>query len=85
MASTQRERAPRKGQFSCNFCRLRKLRCDRPLPCTSCRSRGKTCEFNPTVTAAKVRLQVCRANSFGSIQDELKQNCRLLMLLMHEW
>jgi hypothetical protein len=42
------ERSNRKGQYSCNFCRTRKLRCDRPLPCTSCRSRGKTCQFEPT-------------------------------------
>ncbi|KAF2826049.1 hypothetical protein CC86DRAFT_383004 [Ophiobolus disseminans] len=52
-ASVPRERASRKGQFSCNFCRARKLRCDRPLPCTSCRSRGKTCEFNPTPSTLK--------------------------------
>lgn len=53
--SGPRERLSRKGQFSCNFCRVRKLRCDRPLPCTNCRSRGKTCEFNPTPTSAKTR------------------------------
>lgn len=47
-------RVSRKGQFSCNFCRKRKLRCDRPLPCTSCRSRGKTCEFDPTPTDTKI-------------------------------
>ena len=47
-ASGGRERSNRKGQYSCNFCRSRKIRCDRPLPCTSCRSRGKTCQFDPT-------------------------------------
>lgn len=50
-ASGPRERSSRKGQFSCNFCRARKIRCDRPLPCTSCRSRGRTCEFDPTPIA----------------------------------
>lgn len=35
----------RKGHFSCDFCRSRKLRCDRPLPCTNCVSRGKKCHF----------------------------------------
>jgi len=38
-------RSSRKGLYSCDFCRLRKLRCDRPLPCTSCVSRGKKCQF----------------------------------------
>jgi hypothetical protein len=38
-------RSHRKGQYSCEFCRARKLRCDRPLPCTNCVSRGKTCHF----------------------------------------
>ncbi|KJR81438.1 uncharacterized protein SPSK_01018 [Sporothrix schenckii 1099-18] len=33
----------RKGHYSCEFCRVRKLRCSRPLPCTNCVSRGKTC------------------------------------------
>lgn len=50
-ASGKRERSSRKGQYSCNFCRSRKLRCDRPLPCTSCRSRGKVCTFDPTPAA----------------------------------
>lgn len=34
---------PRKGHYSCEFCRVRKLRCSRPLPCINCVSRGKTC------------------------------------------
>ncbi|KAI4702970.1 hypothetical protein J4E81_001843 [Alternaria sp. BMP 2799] len=54
-ASGERERSNRKGQFSCNFCRSRKIRCDRPLPCTSCRSRGKTCQFDPTPAAREVQ------------------------------
>lgn len=54
-ASGERERSNRKGQYSCNFCRSRKLRCDRPLPCTSCRSRGKTCQFDPTPAVLKAQ------------------------------
>ncbi|KAI4630034.1 uncharacterized protein J4E87_003225 [Alternaria ethzedia] len=54
-ASGERERSNRKGQYSCNFCRSRKIRCDRPLPCTSCRSRGKTCQFDPTPAAREVQ------------------------------
>ncbi|KAM7211594.1 hypothetical protein V8F06_013011 [Rhypophila decipiens] len=38
-------RSSRKGHYSCDFCRVRKLRCDRPLPCTNCVSRGKKCSF----------------------------------------
>ncbi|OGM48079.1 hypothetical protein ABOM_002893 [Aspergillus bombycis] len=41
-------RSHRKGHYSCDFCRARKLRCDRPLPCTNCVSRGKTCHFGPS-------------------------------------
>ncbi|CAK7237296.1 hypothetical protein SEUCBS140593_009911 [Sporothrix eucalyptigena] len=36
-------RTARKGHYSCDFCRARKLRCSRPLPCTNCVSRGKKC------------------------------------------
>lgn len=39
----------RKGHYSCEFCRARKLRCSRPLPCTNCVSRGKTCRFGTTI------------------------------------
>jgi len=44
-ASSTRQRPGRRGHTSCDFCRTRKLRCDRPLPCTSCKTRGKTCLF----------------------------------------
>lgn len=44
-ASNTRQRLGRRGHTSCDFCRTRKLRCDRPLPCTSCKTRGKTCLF----------------------------------------
>ncbi len=39
------KRSHRKGHYSCDFCRSRKLRCDRPLPCANCVSRGKKCNF----------------------------------------
>lgn len=47
-------RSSRKGQSSCDFCRLRKLRCNRPLPCTNCVSRGKKCHFGPAVVGASI-------------------------------
>ena len=43
--SSVRQRSGRRGHTSCDFCRTRKLRCDRPLPCTSCKTRGKICHF----------------------------------------
>jgi len=46
--SNMRQRSGRRGHTSCDFCRTRKLRCDRPLPCTSCKTRGKTCLFEGT-------------------------------------
>ncbi|KAH8701278.1 hypothetical protein GQ44DRAFT_717885 [Phaeosphaeriaceae sp. PMI808] len=49
-ASSMRQRSGRRGHTSCDFCRTRKLRCDRPLPCTSCKTRGKTCIFEQTPT-----------------------------------
>ncbi|KAH8805494.1 hypothetical protein F5884DRAFT_708950 [Xylogone sp. PMI_703] len=48
MSSRTTRRPHRKGQYSCDFCRARKLRCSRPLPCTNCVSRGKTCHFGPS-------------------------------------
>lgn len=46
MSSVSTSRLSRRnGHASCDFCKIRKLRCDRPLPCTSCKSRGKTCVF----------------------------------------
>lgn len=50
-------RSHRKGQYSCNFCRSRKLRCDRPLPCTNCASRGNSCLFEPIVGEEQCRQQ----------------------------
>jgi hypothetical protein len=48
MLASKETRSHRKGQYSCVFCRARKLRCNRPLPCTNCVSRGKTCHFGPS-------------------------------------
>ncbi|CAK7224555.1 hypothetical protein SCUCBS95973_005556 [Sporothrix curviconia] len=39
----EEKRTARKGHYSCEFCRARKLRCSRPLPCINCVSRGKRC------------------------------------------
>jgi len=42
----------RQPQTSCNFCRHKKLKCDRSRPCSNCVSRGQTCHGGPTVISA---------------------------------
>jgi hypothetical protein len=64
------ERSNRKGQYSCNFCRTRKLRCDRPLPCTICRSHGKTCQFEPTLAALKAHEPNMPDSMVNGLQQE---------------
>ncbi|KAK5653698.1 hypothetical protein OQA88_8729 [Cercophora sp. LCS_1] len=48
-SSRQGTHPTRKVHYSCDFCRSRKLRCDRPLPCANCVSRGKDCRFGPAI------------------------------------
>lgn len=45
-AATDQEspRRRRQPQTSCNFCRSKKLKCDRLQPCSNCTSRGVPCE-----------------------------------------
>lgn len=43
--ATRRRRQP---QISCNFCRSKKLKCDRAQPCFNCRSRGIACDGQQT-------------------------------------
>ncbi|KAI1077861.1 hypothetical protein F5B20DRAFT_550593 [Whalleya microplaca] len=50
-------RSHRKGHYSCEFCRSRKLRCDRPLPCANCVSRGKKCHFGPAAAQRQHQQQ----------------------------
>lgn len=38
---TRRRRQP---QISCNFCRSKKLKCDRGQPCSNCTARGIPCD-----------------------------------------
>ncbi|TDZ35558.1 putative catechol O-methyltransferase 1 [Colletotrichum spinosum] len=40
----RRKRRPRKT-FSCEPCRISKLRCDRQRPCSTCRRKGLACEY----------------------------------------
>ncbi|KAI8670783.1 Zn(2)-C6 fungal-type domain-containing protein [Fusarium keratoplasticum] len=44
--STHPSRRRDKPILSCNFCRGRKLRCDRQSPCSTCRRRGVECVYS---------------------------------------
>jgi hypothetical protein len=48
---------PRQRPVSCNFCRVRKLRCSREFPCSNCTSRGVQCQAQdpPRATAPSSR------------------------------
>ncbi|KAE8383478.1 hypothetical protein BDV26DRAFT_251807 [Aspergillus bertholletiae] len=63
-------RSHRKGQYSCEFCRARKLRCDRPLPCTNCVSRGKTCHFGPSAGQQSTRAPRTGISSAVRLQQQ---------------
>lgn len=42
----------RQPQTSCDFCRLKKLKCDRAQPCSTCVTRGRPCDGPPVPTIA---------------------------------
>lgn len=42
--SNRRTRCPRQDPVSCQFCRSKKLKCDRRQPCSNCAARGVTCQ-----------------------------------------
>jgi hypothetical protein len=39
----------RQPQTSCDFCRHKKLKCDRKRPCSNCAARGQECHGGPVV------------------------------------
>ncbi|KAF5543513.1 zinc finger transcription factor YRR1 [Fusarium mexicanum] len=60
-------RQPRQRPVSCNFCRVRKLRCSREFPCSNCTSRGVQCQAQdpPWATGSSSRPASKRAG--GSV------------------
>jgi hypothetical protein len=40
--------SPRRRPISCDFCRIRKLRCSRQFPCSNCVARGISCQLWPS-------------------------------------
>ncbi|KAK0702330.1 hypothetical protein B0H67DRAFT_394683 [Lasiosphaeris hirsuta] len=49
LAKNGRDGRRRQPQTSCDFCRLKKLKCDQAWPCSSCASRGKPCQGRPSL------------------------------------
>ncbi|KAM7192108.1 hypothetical protein V8F33_008533 [Rhypophila sp. PSN 637] len=43
----------RQPQTSCDFCRLKKLKCDRAKPCSTCVARSRACNGPPTPETAR--------------------------------
>ncbi|KAF5624136.1 zinc finger transcription factor YRR1 [Fusarium sp. NRRL 52700] len=60
-------RQPRQRPVSCNFCRVRKLRCSREFPCSNCTSRGVQCQAQdpPRATGPSSRPVPKRAGGGG--------------------
>lgn len=64
---------------ACDFCRQRKLRCDRIVPCYNCASRGANCQFQeksrsyqPPVNATGHAGQDHLASSLSTRLDRLE-------------
>ncbi|CAK7224648.1 hypothetical protein SBRCBS47491_005621 [Sporothrix bragantina] len=82
------QRTARKGHYSCDFCRARKLRCSRPLPCINCVSRGKRCvleeggevEVTPTAPHHEPRNLPTPAPSHSNDQSLIDEVHRLRRL-----
>ncbi|KAH6959615.1 hypothetical protein BKA56DRAFT_662631, partial [Ilyonectria sp. MPI-CAGE-AT-0026] len=63
-----------KRQLSCNFCRHRKLKCDRRRPCAACTARGLTCSF-PSPTSNPSRLSPSQSGprlTLESLEDRVR-------------
>lgn len=54
-AARQGTRSGNRVNYSCDQCRSRKLRCDRPVPCANCVSRGIECVFSPSTVVTRRR------------------------------
>ncbi|OAA63485.1 Zn(2)-C6 fungal-type DNA-binding domain protein [Niveomyces insectorum RCEF 264] len=58
-------RTSRRGHYSCEFCRARKLRCSRPIPCTNCVARGKKCVLVDT----DVRVEPVKPSTIVAVAE----------------
>ncbi|KAF3390998.1 hypothetical protein DPV78_011151 [Talaromyces pinophilus] len=73
----QRDRRREKQQLSCNFCRSRKIRCDRQLPCKTCVSKdiALSCTYTPGLL---------QKNPVVSVGDRIQQLEALVRSLMQQ-
>lgn len=61
-------RRQRQPQISCDFCRHKKLKCDRARPCSNCVARGQACHGGPAAPFAP---------GLSNSTDILERLCRL--------
>ncbi|KAF5667983.1 zinc finger transcription factor YRR1 [Fusarium circinatum] len=60
-------RQPRQRPVSCNFCRVRKLRCSREFPCSNCTSRGVQCQAQDPPRASGPSSRPVSKRAGGSV------------------
>ncbi|PVH78081.1 hypothetical protein DL98DRAFT_422592 [Cadophora sp. DSE1049] len=78
-----------KPQLSCTFCRHRKLKCDRNLPCENCvkRNQATTCTYVHAPTREK-SSQVSKASSGGTgsreVQSQIRHLEEMVITLMNQ-
>ena len=67
MDHTKPDRAARRRQdpVSCRLCRVKKLKCNRQVPCSNCVARNAVCEYepNPATTTARIERDVEPSNA----------------------
>ncbi|KAH7412751.1 hypothetical protein BKA64DRAFT_337135 [Cadophora sp. MPI-SDFR-AT-0126] len=86
-SKTSRQRF--KPQLSCTFCRHRKLKCDRNLPCENCvkRNQATTCAY-VHASAREKPSQVSKANSGGTasrdVQNQIRHLEEMVITLMNK-
>ncbi|ESZ93878.1 hypothetical protein SBOR_5736 [Sclerotinia borealis F-4128] len=76
-----KEKAPRRQEpVSCQFCRTKKLKCDRMFPCSNCRARKVSC-ISTGGHADPLRTQLVSPTSVESSGQEIEElNVRLRRL-----
>ncbi|KAH8688654.1 hypothetical protein BGW36DRAFT_392431 [Talaromyces proteolyticus] len=52
---------------SCEFCRSKKIRCDKKRPCSNCTTRQLACRYVSGTSSAKKKMQTGSLNRRGRI------------------
>ncbi|PIG81878.1 hypothetical protein AARAC_003690 [Aspergillus arachidicola] len=75
-STTEAGPAPKRSAWqqpvSCEFCRLKKVRCDKKRPCYNCTSRGFACEYASVIKPVQ--------SSLGSNKDPSEEQHHTLIL-----